>query len=60
MSKIAAIQMTSCMDVQENLACVQKLLEKAYNNEVGFSVLPEMFPIKGENTKDVRYYHGSN
>lgn len=52
MSKIAAIQMCSTENVQENLSCAEKLIKMAVENDASLIVLPEMFAIMGTDTKD--------
>lgn len=44
--KIAAIQMTSTMNVDENLETVKNLLKEAEKSEIGLVVLPEMFALQ--------------
>lgn len=48
MNKVAAIQMNSSMDIQENLATAKKLLKQAAEAGVGLAVLPEMFALFGK------------
>ncbi len=45
---VAAIQMTSGMNVAENLAQAQQLLEQAAKQGALLAVLPEMFPLVGK------------
>jgi deaminated glutathione amidase len=45
---VAAIQMTSGMDVHENLAQAKRLLEEAAAKGAQLAVLPEMFPLLGQ------------
>ena len=46
--KVAAIQMTSGMDLDQNLAMAQQLLEEASAKGALLAVLPEMFPLLGQ------------
>src|SRR3990167_11223521 len=52
MSKIAAIQMTSSTNVDENLMTAEKLISDASHNGAQLVVLPEMFAIMGKNATD--------
>jgi nitrilase len=45
--RIAAIQMTSGMNLDENLATAKRLLQQAADQGVQLAVLPEMFPLLG-------------
>jgi nitrilase len=45
MNKIAAIQMSSTDNVDENLQTAARLIEEALNNGAKLIVLPEMFAI---------------
>lgn len=47
-NQIAAIQMTSGMDLTENLAQAGQLLEQAAQRGALLAVLPEMFPLLGQ------------
>jgi nitrilase len=47
-NQIAAIQMTSGMDVAQNLAQAGQLLEQAAQRGALLAVLPEMFPLLGQ------------
>lgn len=51
MTKIAAIQMCSSDNVDENLAAAKKLIEEAARNDAKLAVLPEMFAIMGHKAK---------
>lgn len=44
--KVAALQMTSTMDIHENLATAKRLLKQAANTGVGLAILPEMFALQ--------------
>ncbi len=48
--KAAVIQMTSSIDIKENLATAAKLIERAAKEGAGLVVLPEMFPLMGAAT----------
>lgn len=48
MKKIAAIQMTSSMDLPANLAMAEALLQEAAHEGADLAVLPEMFPQLGK------------
>ena len=56
MAKIAAIQMTSGMDLNDNLKMAKKLLEEAVTHGATVAVLPENFPLlgKGEEYKKIK------
>jgi predicted amidohydrolase len=51
MTKIAAIQMCSTDNVDENLGAAGKLIEEAARNNAKLAVLPEMFVAMGGKTK---------
>lgn len=46
-AKVAAIQMTSGMDLDQNLMMAKTLLEEAAAQGAALAVLPEMFPLLG-------------
>lgn len=52
MTIIAALQMNSTHDVDENLAQVTNLVHEAVSQEARLVVLPEMFPIMGVTDKE--------
>lgn len=52
MSKIAAIQMCSTTNVDENLKQAALLIAEAASEGAQLAVLPEMFPLFGFDTKD--------
>ena len=52
MSKIAAIQMCSSENVEENLLIAAQLIKQAASAEAQLIVLPEMFAIIGKKTTD--------
>jgi len=63
MSKIAAIQLSSTYNVDENLVTTEKLISEATDNDAQLIVLPEMFAIMGKNANDKvhiaeKYGHG--
>jgi deaminated glutathione amidase len=53
-NKIAAIQMCSSTDVEENLKTAAKLIEDAATQGARVVVLPEMFAIIGDNASKVK------
>lgn len=53
MTKVAAIQMCSSDNVDENLASAKKWIEEAARNGAQLIVLPEMFAIMGKIEADV-------
>lgn len=52
MSKVAAIQMCSAKNVDENLTVAAQLISEAAKNQSKMCVLPEMFAIMSENASD--------
>lgn len=52
MTKIAALQMSSQVNVPQNLAAASRLLEQAANEGVRLAVLPEMFAVMGTDQMD--------
>jgi deaminated glutathione amidase len=52
MQRVAAIQMCSTHDVDENLQNVARQIEQAYENKASLIILPEMFCIMGLSEKD--------
>lgn len=52
MNKVAAIQMTSTTNVEENLKTVEHLFNKLVDEGAELVVLPEMFPIQGKTPFD--------
>lgn len=52
MTKIAAIQLCSSKDVNENLTAAQKYIQEAAQNGAQLIVLPEMFAIMGMDQHD--------
>src|SRR3989338_1585206 len=52
MPKIAAIQMCSTSNVDENLLVAERLIKEAAKEDAQVAVLPEMFAIFGNNEKD--------
>ena len=56
MAKIAAIQMNSGMDLNDNLKMAKKLLQEAATRGARVAVLPENFPLlgKGEDYKKIK------
>lgn len=52
MSKIAAIQLSSTNNLNENLAITEKLISESASNGAQLIVLPEMFAIMGEKATD--------
>lgn len=52
-SRIAAIQMCSSSNVNENLETVARLVKNAVGHGASLVVLPEMFPIIGEKSEDM-------
>lgn len=52
MAKIAAIQMCSSQNIDENLAIAKKLIIEAANHDANLIVLPEMFAIMGHEATD--------
>lgn len=62
MKKIAAIQMCSTNQVEENLSNVELLIKEASDKGALLAVLPEMFVMFGENAQDkvlIKEVHGS-
>ncbi|HEV2613990.1 MAG TPA: carbon-nitrogen hydrolase family protein [Gammaproteobacteria bacterium] len=53
MTKVAAIQLCSSDNVDENLAAAEKLIEAAAKNHAKLVVLPEMFPIMAKDKTHV-------
>lgn len=53
--KVAAIQLNSKSDKQENLGKVEKLVEKAAKNDARFISLPEYFNFLGEDSKKIEH-----
>ncbi len=53
MKKVAAIQMCSSENVDENLHVVARLIKEAASHGAELAVLPEMFPIMGKRTTDI-------
>jgi deaminated glutathione amidase len=52
MTKVAAIQMCSSSTVEENLATAASLIAQAATQGAVLAVLPEMFPLLGQNVTD--------
>lgn len=50
--QIAALQMTSCNRIQDNLLQAKHLLEQAVDQGASLAVLPEMFALFSENPKE--------
>ena len=49
--KVAALQMVSTADVEENLATAGDLIRQAADQQAHLAVLPEFFPIIGKNER---------